>query len=177
MRRFLPLLLLAASLTGCAAQAQQTPKPTKKATATKQGRKAKKAGPTATVTQAAPAIIFSKTPCMGRCPHYNATIFPDGRVQYEGFQNAPVVGKREFKVPVSTVNTILAQAREMNFAQLQKTYSDGATDRPATSLSIRQAEGPATTVTVESDGPVELGNLFRYIEKQITDGVGMTGDR
>jgi Domain of unknown function (DUF6438) len=177
MRRFLPLLLLAASLTGCAAQAQQAPKSTKKATATKAGRKAKKAAPTATATQAAPAIIFSKTPCMGRCPHYTATIYPDGRVSYEGFQYAPVEGKREFRLPVATVNTILAQAREMNFAQMQKTYSDGATDLPATSLSIRQATGPATAVTVESNGPVELENLFRYIEKQITDGVGATADR
>jgi hypothetical protein len=172
MRSFLSSLLLAALLTNCAAQAQQAPKPVKKAAAVKPARKSKKAAPAT-----APAVMFSKTPCLGRCPHYNATIYPDGRVSYEGFRYAPVEGKREFKLPVSTVNTILAQARAINFAKLPKTYSDGASDMPSTSLSIRQAQGPATGVTVESDAPAELTNLLRYVEKQITDALGTTADR
>lgn len=165
MRRFVTLLL-AASLSGCAAQSPQAPKSAEKATA-------QAAAPVA----AAPVIMFSKTPCLGRCPHYNATIFPDGRVQYEGFQHAPLEGKREFTISVSTVNTILAQARAMNFASLPKIYSDGASDMPSTSLSIRQAEGPATGVTVESNAPAELTSLLRYVEKQITDALGTTADR
>lgn len=177
MRSFLPSLLLAALLTGCAAQAQQAPKPVKKAAAVKPARKSKKAAPAAAAKAAAPVIVFSRTPCMGRCPHYTASIYADGRVSYEGLQYAPLEGKREFKISVSTVNTILFQAREMNFAKLPKTYSDGATDLPATSLSIRQAEGPATAVSVESGAPAELTNLLRYVEKQITDGLGVTADQ
>ncbi|WBA40123.1 DUF6438 domain-containing protein [Hymenobacter canadensis] len=173
--RHLLTLLLAASLCGCAAQAQQAPKPAKKATAAKKPKKQKLKA--SAPVEAAPAIIFSRTPCLGSCPHYTAAIYPDGRVQYEGFQHAPLEGKREFKISVSTVNTILFQAREMNFAKLPATYSDGATDLPATSLSIRQAEGPATAVSVESGAPAELTNLLRYVEKQITDGLGVTADQ
>lgn len=126
--------------------------------------------------QAEPSIVFTKTPCLGTCPHYTATIYPDGRVSYEGFRYAPVAGKREIRISLSTLNTILAQAREINFADLKGRYTDGATDLPATTVTIKQANGPARKVSVESGEPAELKSLFRYIEKQITDGLGVTAD-
>lgn len=157
-------LLFAAflSMGGCATKAQ----------------KSKAAAATATPPAAPePAVVFTKSPCLGRCPHYTATIYPDGRVLYEGFRFAPIEGKRELKISVSTVNTILAQAREMQFADLQERYSDGATDLPATTVTIRQAGGPAKTVSVETGGSNELRSMLRYIEKQITDGLGVTADQ
>ena len=126
--------------------------------------------------QKEPSIIFTKTPCLGTCPHYTATIYPDGRVSYEGFRYAPVEGKREFRISPSAVNTMLAQAREINFTDLKGSYSDGATDLPSTTATIRQSGGPAKKVSAESGEPAELTSFFRYIEKQITDGLGVTAD-
>ena len=179
MRCFLPALLLMVgldTLPACTVNHQPAGTPAASPSKKPGGETAAPSTP-ASAAEAAPSIIFSKTPCLGTCPHYTATIYPDGRVSYEGFRYAPVEGKREFRLSVSTVNTILARAREMRFGSLKKRYTDGASDLPSTSLSIRQAGGTPYAVSVESDGPAELTNLFQYVEKQITDGLGVTADR
>ncbi|WP_375434508.1 DUF6438 domain-containing protein [uncultured Hymenobacter sp.] len=172
--RLLPFLLLVASLTGCASQAQQAPKAAKAAT------KQKAKGNTAAskpATEAAPVIVFRKTPCFGRCPHYEARIYADGRMRYEGFQYAPVEGKRELQLPVATVKTILDEARVLHFTELPERYTLGASDLPATSLTISPVGGPAKTVTAEEGVPADLKNLFDYIEKQITNSLGASNER
>ncbi|MBC8083809.1 MAG: hypothetical protein H7Z21_11405 [Hymenobacter sp.] len=171
--RLLFSFLLIFLLAGCARQSQQAPEAAKAAT-TKAKKTITTAQPPATAT---PIIVFRKTPCFGTCPHYEAYIYADGRVRYEGFKYAPVEGRRELKLPLETVNTILAEARIARFAELPEKYSLGTTDLPATSLTLSPATGPAKTVTVEEGAPVELQNLLRYVEKQITDSLGASSER
>jgi len=178
MRCFLPAFLLIVGLDTLPACTVNNQPASTKATTTSQTTTPQGTSSTqASDPKNAPSIVFGKTPCLGTCPHYTATIYPDGRVSYEGFQFAPTEGKREFKISASTVNTILAQARDIKFAEFKDHYTDGATDLPTTSLSIRQANGTTKAVSVESSAPAELTNFFRYIEKQITDGLGVTADK
>ena len=172
MRLFLSSLLLIALLAGCASQAQQAPKAT-----SKQQAETNKAAANKPATEAALVIVFRKTPCFGFCPHYEASIYADGRVSYEGFKYAPVEGKRELKLPIATIKTILDEARALHFTELPERYSQGTTDLPATSLTISPASGPTKTVTVEEGAPTELKNLLSYIEKQITDSLGASKNR
>jgi hypothetical protein len=169
MRSVLSSLLLMVLLIGCTSQAQQVPKTSKVATQKTAGSK-----PAVAVV---PLIVFRKTPCLGTCPHYEASIYADGRVSYEGFKYAPVEGKRELKMPVESINTILAEAQAVRFAELPEHYSLGATDLPATSLTISPAAGPAKTVTVEGGAPIELNNLLTYIQKQVETSLGVSADR
>lgn len=170
-------LLLALLFISAGTLAQQTVPPKKaQTTATKQKAKAKAKPAAKKPVAAAPTIILKKSPCMGRCPHYVASFYPDGRVVYEGFKFAPVEGKRELKISASTVATMRHEAEVMQFAQLKPLYSQGATDLPTTTLTVRQLDGSTHTVQVEEGAPVELQNLLRYIEKQLTDGLGVTAD-
>lgn len=163
MRFLLPSLLLTALLTGCASQtpnAAQTTKATAEQPAT-----------------AGPVIVFRKTPCFGTCPHYEASIYADGRVSYEGFKYAPVEGKRELKMPIETVNNILAEAKAARFTELPEKYGAGISDLPSTSLTITPAAGPGKTVTVEGQAPVELQNLLSYVQKQVEESLGASATR
>ncbi len=171
-------LLLALLLVAVSGHAQQATPPRKaKAAVVKQKAKAGKAKPVAgKPAEAAPTIVFKKSPCMGRCPHYAASFYPDGRVVYEGFKFAPAPGKRELKISASTVATIRHEAETMRFSQMKPLYSQGATDVPTTTLTVRQLDGSTHTVQVEDGAPAELQNLLRYIEKQLTDGLGVTAD-
>ncbi|UOG73784.1 DUF6438 domain-containing protein [Hymenobacter tibetensis] len=163
MRLLLPSLLLSILLASCTSQAPKAPQTT---TAT-----------TEQSTTAAPVIVFRKTPCFGTCPHYEASIYADGRVAYEGFKYAPVEGKRELKMPISTINSILAEAKAVGFAGLPDTYSAGVSDLPSTVLTLRPATGPAKTVTVEGNAPVELQNLLQHVQKQVEESLGASADR
>lgn len=171
-------LLLALLLASTSTQAQQTtPSKKAKATVAKQKVKTKQAKRVVKKpVEVAPTIVFKKSPCMGRCPHYSASFYPDGRVVYEGFRYAPVEGKRELKISASTVATIRYQAETMHFDQMKPLYSQGATDLPTTTLTVRQLDGSTHTVQVEEGAPLELQNLLRYVEKQLTDGLGVTAD-
>jgi hypothetical protein len=175
MRLLLSSLLLIISLTGCASQAQQAPKTTK--AATKQTTKTSSAAPNNPATEAAPIIIFRKTPCFSFCPHYEARIYADGRLSYEGFEYAPVEGKREAKLPITTVNTILAKAKTLHFTEMPERYTLGTADLPGTSLTISPTISPAKTVMAEEGIPADFKNFLDYIEKQVKDALGASTDR
>jgi hypothetical protein len=163
MRFLLPSLLLITSLTGCASQTPKAAQTTKV-----NAEQAVSAGP---------VIVFRKTPCFGTCPHYEASIYADGRVSYEGFKYAPVEGKRELKMAIETVNNILAEAKAARFTELQENYAAGVSDLPSTVLTISPATGPAKTITVEGKAPVELQNLLSYVQKQVEESLGASATR
>lgn len=163
MRFLLSSLLLTALFTSCALH---TPSATQTTKAT--------AEQPATV---GPVIVFSKTPCFGTCPHYTASIYADGRVSYEGFKYAPVEGKRELKLPAETVSNMLAEAKAARFTELPKKYGAGISDLPSTVLTVSPATGPAKTVTVEGNAPVELQNLLGYVQKQVEEALGTSATR
>jgi len=113
----------------------------------------------------APVIIFKKTPCFGTCPHYTATIYPDGRVEYEGIRFVQLEGKHELQLPEAIVSAILQKANEIHFSQLQEQYLAGVSDLPSTYLTLPLADGTTKTVVVEPGRhtPTELQDLLTYI--------------
>ncbi|TGE15206.1 DUF6438 domain-containing protein [Hymenobacter elongatus] len=114
-----------------------------------------------------PVMLFKRTPCFGPCPHYEATIYADGRVSYIGYRYVRLTGSHELKMPVATVTTILADARRLRFATYNERYSQGSTDLPSTILSIRQPNGMLKTVQAEEGTPSELTALLTYISNEI----------
>ncbi|MDF7813658.1 DUF6438 domain-containing protein [Hymenobacter sp. YC55] len=175
MRLLLSSFLLASLLASCASQAQQLPKAPQ--TATKQKVKTDKAATSKPATEATPVIVFRKTPCFGYCPHYEARIYADGRMSYEGFEYAPVEGKREVRMPAATIKSILDKARALHFTELPEQYTLGTSDLPATSLTINPAKGTAKTVIAEEGVPADLKSFLDYVEKQVTNALGASTDR
>ncbi|MCB2378283.1 DUF6438 domain-containing protein [Hymenobacter sp. BT635] len=115
----------------------------------------------------APVFVFKRTPCFGTCPHYEATVYADGRVSYTGYGYVARTGSHELKLPQAVVNTILDDARRLNFPTYEERYSQGSTDLPATVLSIRQPNGQLKTVQAEEGTPPELDSLLKYISTEI----------
>ncbi|GAA3918009.1 DUF6438 domain-containing protein [Hymenobacter algoricola] len=164
--RLLPTLLLA--LTVCATSAcAQRATPTRPAAKTTKA-KAKPAQKTAAQTQAAPVIVFRKTSCLGPCPEYEATIYPDGRVSYMGRSNVPKMGAHEFRLAPATVKKMLADAQSLGFRKLNDRYTTkNVADLPSTFLSIRQPAGTLKTVQVEDAAPAGLQALLDYISQEL----------
>ncbi|TGE22404.1 hypothetical protein E5K00_19380 [Hymenobacter aquaticus] len=115
----------------------------------------------------APVFVFKRTPCFGTCPHYEATVYADGRVSYTGYGYVKRTGTHEFRLPQNVVNTVLDDARRLNFSTYEERYSQGSTDLPATVLSIRQPNGQLKTVQAEEGTPPELDSLLKYISTEI----------
>ena len=124
-----------------------------------------------------PAMVFGRTPCLGRCPHFTARIFADGRVQYEGFRYAPVEGQREVRLSPETVRNLLQAADQIGFRQLSTTYGSGASDMPSTALTITYPDGTRKSVQAEDNVPAELQNLFTLINAQVEKALGVSAEQ
>ena len=126
---------------------------------------------------AAPVMSFGRTPCLGKCPHFTARFFADGRVEYEGFRYAPVEGKRTFTIDPAAVQRCLREAEQIGFRQLPDSYSKGASDMPSTTLAITAADGRTKAIRVEEGAPEKLQALFALVEKQLLTGLDVVSDR
>jgi hypothetical protein len=104
--------------------------------------------------------------CRGTCPAYTATIWPDGRVRYEGQQHVARLGTYELRMEPAALASIQQQAHGLGFSELQETYASGVTDIPATVLTMYLASG-AKTVSVEDSAPAEVQALFDSIDSTI----------
>ncbi len=134
-----------------------------------------KAAPAATVApkQAAPVLVFQRTPCYGRCPAYTATIFADGRVEYDGQRFVPLLGKHTLALPAAKVNALLAEAKRINFNSLQERYAGNTSDLPATIITVQPVGQPLHAVFAEEDIPANLQGYIDYLKGQLDPLAGI----
>jgi hypothetical protein len=68
-------------------------------------------------------ITLTRTMCYGPCPAYSVAIHSDGRVDYEGYNNTVVTGRRSGRISQSQFNQVLNSFLKIGFLQLNDTYS------------------------------------------------------
>lgn len=116
---------------------------------------------------AAPVLVFERTPCFGTCPAYVASIFADGRVEYEGRRFVLVRGKQTFRLPPDTVAALLAEARRIGFSQLDERYAGLTSDLPATSITVHPTGQPGKSVFASENIPVGLQAYIQYLGRRL----------
>jgi hypothetical protein len=162
MRYFTWLLALSLSLPACAQQ--KLPRKNRAATAV--------TVPTPS-REAEPVLVFQQTPCNGRCPTYTATIFADGRVEYNGQRYVPRLGNHTLSLPPATVAKLLAEAKSLHFEQLQERYAGSTTDLPATIITVRQPGAAAKVVYAAESIPEKLQGYINLLKHQLEPLAGL----
>ncbi|MFM6954986.1 MAG: DUF6438 domain-containing protein [Ignavibacteria bacterium] len=83
------------------------------------------------------SIILERTACRGNCPVYSMTVFGDGTIEYEGYLNVPVKGKRIGTIPKDSILSLLNAIEKVNVNELQATYlKQGVTDMPSVLFKV-----------------------------------------
>ncbi len=87
---------------------------------------------------------MKRSGCYGRCPIYDLTIEPDGKVLFEGKFWTKITGKAEDKLTVEQSTQLFTEVEKANFFSLESNYNynskncpDLATDLPSVILSIQ----------------------------------------
>ena len=151
MRTLLWLLAFSLALPACAQQ--KMPRASRAATV-----------PTPPpAAQPEPVLVFQRTPCYGTCPAYVATIFADGRVEYDGRRFVLLRGKQTLRLPPDTVAALLAAARRIGFSQLDARYAGLTSDLPATIITVHPAGQPAKRVFAAENIPASLQEYIKYL--------------
>jgi hypothetical protein len=159
--RYLTLLLaLSLALPACAQRKlPRKAKPAKTAAATPKAQE--------------PVLVYQRTPCFGRCPVYTATIFADGRVEYDGQRFVPLLGKHTLSLPPATVAAMLAEAKRINFAELPERYMGHTSDLPATIITVHPAGQALHAVYASENIPASLQGYIDYLNSRLDPLAGV----
>lgn len=153
MRYFIWLLVLSLSLPACAQR--KLPRQSKATNLAKPAQTAE------------PVLVFKRTPCYGTCPAYTATVFADGRVEYDGQRFVTLLGKHTLHLPMATVQEMLAEAKRIDFNSLQAHYSRNTSDLPATIITVHPVGQPAKAVSAEEGYPEKLQDYINYLKARL----------
>lgn len=120
------------------------------------------------------ALVFKRTPCYGTCPAYTATVFRNGQVSYFGERFVPVTGQHSLSLSQPIVMAMLEEARHLNFTQLAPSYRAGATDLPATVVTVYLPGQRRHEVFAErSAAPPALQGYIDYLAERLDPLAGL----
>jgi hypothetical protein len=120
-----------------------------------------------------PVLIYQRTPCYGRCPVYTATIFADGRVEYDGQRYVPLLGKHTLSLPPATVAALLAEAKRIGFDKLAERYVGNTSDLPASIITVHPAGQPLHAVYAAEGIPANLQGYINYLNGRLDPLAGV----
>lgn len=163
MRYLIWLLAFSLALPACAQR--KTP------------RKAKPATTAAAPKTQEPVLVYQRTPCYGRCPAYTATIYADGRVEYDGQRFVPLLGKHTLSLPPAQVAEMLAEAKRIGFGQLAESYTGHTSDLPATIITVHPAGQPRHAVYASEGIPSTLQGYINYLNGRLDPLAGVNVDK
>jgi len=111
-------------------------------------------------------VFLERTICYGECPSYTITVYPDGKVIYVGKEFVERKGKFESRISSEKMKEILDEAKRINYFQMQDVYDAYITDIPSC-ISIISAEGQQKKIMNRAEGPEELNQFQRYLDKEL----------
>jgi hypothetical protein len=113
-------------------------------------------------------IGLERTACFGRCPIYKVKIYDTGFITYEGINFVDNIGFYKSIVSQDIISSILLEANQINFFDLEDEYDGPVTDLPSTIITI-SSKGQTKRIKARYMAPQELVALGRYIDSQLTD--------
>lgn len=109
-----------------------------------------------------------RTPCYGKCPHYEIRLYASGYAVYEGKAHTPRFGKYEARLDSAMIIAALnAKIEEVNYFNFEMQYpvnSRGITDFPLTVTSYRE-NYKKKMVYNRNDAPPKLVEYEKFFDK------------
>jgi hypothetical protein len=101
-------------------------------------------------------IEFSKSPCFGKCPVYDAVIYNDGTVDFNGKNNVSFIGNKRVYLSHFEMWYLTEQLANLNFFCLKDKYDGPVTDLPTTVVTVYKAADNRKTVVARYGIPTKL---------------------
>lgn len=124
-----------------------------------------------------PVLAFQRRGCEGTCPDYAATVYLDGRVEYDGRFYVPVRGKHTLHLPATQVAKLLAEAQRIHFERFREQYlpAHPTFDPPGASVLVRLPGQAAHRVVVEAGQPLPapLESFFTQVRQCLDPLAGL----
>jgi hypothetical protein len=100
---------------------------------------------------------IKRTPCYGRCPIYEATIYKSGLVIYNGNRFVERLGKHKARLTKNQLSQIADKADAVRYFELENNY-----DSPA--ITVLKVAGKSKEVKNRVGGPENLKEYEKYLD-------------
>ena len=112
-------------------------------------------------------LVFQKTPCLGVCPSYEATIYENGSITFVGWEHVPVKDTLHLKFSPKEMQSLRQQVSQLNYASLQNAYLTQWSDMPST-ISTFYVEGrQVKRIKHQEAGPAKLVQFQEELHHKI----------
>jgi|GEM_PF-1144866 len=110
-------------------------------------------------------IYLKRTPCMGKCPVYEAWFKSDNRLVYKGEKHMSLIGNYEYVIPPQLLKNLIYEAKK---AGIQKLPADlgYAPDLPGLELMVIM-DGKKKVVKTEGMMPENLKNYVKLLHEEV----------
>ena len=106
-----------------------------------------------------PLLLFQKTPCLGTCPAYNATLYTDGSVAFVPFEKGAAQDTLLLQVPEQEFIHLKQQLQSLNYTALQSSYRSEWSDMPSAYFTFYENGKAVKRVKHQEGGPEALEQL------------------
>lgn len=110
-----------------------------------------------------PIVMKLRRTCYG-CPNYTITLHSDGRLIYEGGDNARVRGVHAFRVPPDVVMDVLADFTHPDFLELENIYPAPGIAWIVLSLTVEMNGMSKSVLSEDRFGPAVLLAIERKMD-------------
>lgn len=116
-----------------------------------------------------PDSVFAtleRSPCFGRCPSFNATIYNNGKAVYQGHSSVNKLGKWTGTVTTEQMKTLTAKAIEIRLDTLNDSYVNKyLVDFPGHGVSILMNGKLKKIEVMETEVPVSIHTFENLVEE------------
>ena len=114
-------------------------------------------------------IGLERVPGLADGPRYWVFIGADGAFRYVGEANVERMGEHTGTVPEGSLRLLLAYVADIEFRQLQNTYTSRFLDNPTTYLMAEWPEETKVILTYAYSGPMTLWAMGRLIDELLEE--------
>ncbi|GAB3527439.1 hypothetical protein GCM10027443_04020 [Pontibacter brevis] len=112
-------------------------------------------------------LLFQKTPCLGNCPAYNATIYDNGSISFVEFKNALAQDTLQLQLSDKELQQLKREIAALDYKKLQDRYLTQWSDISSTYLTFFEAGKEAKRVKHEEGGPRQLIKFQEWLHQII----------
>lgn len=103
-----------------------------------------------------PLLHFQKTPCLGICPSYEATIAANGKIRYIGYEHVPLQDTAYFELPQQELRALQQEIAQLHYTAFQDNYHTDWSDMPSTIVTFFEKGKEVKRVKHQEGGPQRL---------------------
>jgi len=114
---------------------------------------------------------ISRSPCFGKCPHYEIILYQSGLVEYQGYAFVDKIGKFQCRIDSNNLIAITEMADKCNFFELNDFYPQNGmpiSDFPMCVCSLKKNE-ELKIVYNRNNAPLNLMKFQNFLDRIFED--------